>query len=138
MKEKTCCITGHREIPAGRAAYVERALALEIDRAIEDGFTCFLTGFAEGTDQPFAGRIQTLRRSPESCALLDGCSQLHILSERYSPGVYSYRNRFMIDRSQRVLAVYDGRQSGGTFSALQLVLKSGRELRTISPALPQD
>lgn len=160
MKEKTCCITGHREIPAGRAAYVERALALEIDRAIEDGFTCFLTGFAEGTDQlfarlvlerarsfpqirlegaiPFRGRIQTLRRSPESCALLDGCSQLHILSERYSPGVYSYRNRFMIDRSQRVLAVYDGRQSGGTFSAIQLVLKSGRELRTISPALPQD
>ena len=46
---------------------------------------------------PFRGRIQTLRRSPESCALLDGCSQLHILSERYSPGVYSYRNRFMID-----------------------------------------
>ncbi len=44
----------------------------------------------------------------------------------------------MIDRSQRVLAVYDGRQSGGTFSAIQLVLKSGRELRTISPALPQD
>ena len=63
MKEKTCCITGHREIPAGRAAYVERALALEIDRAIEDGFTCFLTGFAEGTDQLFARLVLERARS---------------------------------------------------------------------------
>ena len=158
MQEKTCCITGHREIPAQVLPYVSRMLGLEIDRAIEDGFTCFLTGFAEGADQlfagivlnraktfpfirlegaiPFRGRVQTLRRSHDSCALLDGCAELHILSEAYSPGVYSHRNRFMIERSQRVLAVYDGRQSGGTYSTILTALKFGRELHTISACGP--
>lgn len=154
MKEKTCCVTGHRDIPADRLPQVRQVLAKEIDRAIEDGFTCFLTGFAEGADQlfaqlvleraeyfpqirlegaiPFRGRIQSLRRSPDACALLDGCSELHVLSERYSPGVYSYRNRFMIERSERVLAVYDGRQTGGTYSTILMALKYGRELHTIA------
>ena len=66
---------------------------------------------------------------------------MHVLSKRYSPGVYSHRNRFMIGRSQRVLAIYDGRQSGGTFSTIQMALKFGRELRIIATgdldALPQ-
>ena len=47
----------------------------------------------------------------------------------------------MIGRSQRVLAIYDGRQSGGTFSTIQMALKFGRELRIIATgdldALPQ-
>lgn len=163
MTDRTCCVTGHREIPADKWEETRRALALEIDRAIEDGYVCFLSGFAEGADMlfaslvldrqkshpeirleaaiPFRGRIQTLQRTPETAALLEGCSEVHVLSERYSPGVYSHRNRFMIGHSRRVLAVYDGRQTGGTFSTIQTALKFGRELRIIATgdldALPQ-
>ena len=50
--------------------------------------------------------------------------------------MYSHRNRFMIERSQRVLAVYDGRQSGGTYSTILTALKFGRELHTISACGP--
>lgn len=36
MGEKTCCVTGHRDIPAERIAYVEQELRREIQTAIEE------------------------------------------------------------------------------------------------------
>ena len=48
METKVCCVTGHRDIPTDRAVYVEQALRREVLAAIEDGYTRFISGFAEG------------------------------------------------------------------------------------------
>ena len=53
METKVCCVTGHRDIPTDRAVYVEQALRREVLAAIEDGYTRFISGFAEGTDLMF-------------------------------------------------------------------------------------
>ena len=45
MEGKTCCVTGHRDIPADETAYVKVALRQEIGKAVNDGFTIFLSGF---------------------------------------------------------------------------------------------
>lgn len=57
MNEKTCCFTGHREIPEDKSAYVEAMLRKAVDEAIEDGYTRFISGFAEGTDLMFAAIV---------------------------------------------------------------------------------
>lgn len=57
MVEKTCCVTGHRDIPEARIAYVEQELRREVEEAIAEGYTRFISGFAEGVDLMFAARI---------------------------------------------------------------------------------
>ena len=54
MKGKTCCVTGHRDLPQNEINKIKTALAHEIDAAVTDGFTCFMSGFADGVDQYFA------------------------------------------------------------------------------------
>ena len=39
MVEKTCCVTGHRDIPENRISYVEQELLREVQTAIDDGYT---------------------------------------------------------------------------------------------------
>ena len=34
MAEKTCCVTGHRDIPEARIAYVEQELRREVEEAV--------------------------------------------------------------------------------------------------------
>ena len=45
MAEKTCCVTGHRDIPEARIAYVEQELRREVEEAIAEGYTRFISGF---------------------------------------------------------------------------------------------
>ena len=51
---KTCCVTGHRDIPVEKQGFVEEALRREVAAAIEDGYTRFISGFAAGVDLMFA------------------------------------------------------------------------------------
>ena len=57
---KTCCITGHRDIPAEKKKFVEEELRKEVVAAIEDGYTRFISGFADdGRDK--GGTLFTMR-----------------------------------------------------------------------------
>ena len=61
MTEKTCCVTGHRDIPAEQIDAVKYALRREIIKAVSDGYTEFMTGFADGADQYFAEMVVKLQ-----------------------------------------------------------------------------
>ena len=67
MRKKTCCVTGHRDLPQKEINYVKAALGREVDRAVADGYTCFMSGFGEGVDQYFAEIV--LERQKETPAL---------------------------------------------------------------------
>ena len=54
MEGKTCCVTGHRDLPQKEIGRVKAALRREIDCAVADGFTRFMSGFADGVDLYFA------------------------------------------------------------------------------------
>ena len=45
---KTCCVTGHREIPADKIEHVKNVLRSQVLQAVEDGYTHYVSGFAEG------------------------------------------------------------------------------------------
>lgn len=57
MELKTCCVTGHRNIPMEKQETVEARLRREVSQAIEEGYSRFLSGFAEGTDLLFAAIV---------------------------------------------------------------------------------
>lgn len=160
MEGKTCCVTGHRDIPAEEMAPVKEALRREIKKAVNDGFTVFLSGFADGVDQYFAEIILELqnknpdlkliavlpyqKRKDSLCqkehtnTLLDACAEVIIIQEEYRPNVYSKRNRYMVEHADRVIAVYDGREKGGTVKTIRYAHQFRKELREIPVGLILD
>lgn len=162
MYEKTCCITSHRDIPHNEVVIVKEKLCIEVEKAVSDGFTCFLCGFSEGIDQyfaelilamrqknsalsliaviPYRKRLETLKERPYTYELLESCSDVIIMQEEYHPSVYSHRNRYMAEHSDRIIAVYDGREQGGTVRTIRFAHQMNKELREIPVgeiAIPQ-
>jgi len=149
--EKTCCVTGHREIPADKLDYVKRELEREIKAALEDGYREFITGFAEGVDIlfarcvnerrgeypdifleaaiPYAGRIKQLDESGRE--LFAQCNGFKTICAKYQPDCFFQRNRYMVQHSSRVIAVYDGRAGGGTFFTMDYARALERDLHII-------
>lgn len=154
MDKKTCCVTGHRDLPQKEINRVKNALHHEIEQAIADGFTCFMSGFADGVDQffaeivleaqktnpslaliavlPYRKRLDSLNKNARTYSMLEACADVVVIQEEYQPSVYSHRNRYMVEHSDRVIAVYDGREKGGTVSTIRFAHMMGKELREIS------
>lgn len=62
-REKTCCVTGHRDIPSEQVEKICELLHQETLAAIEDGYTHFISGFAVGADLLFADIVAKLKRT---------------------------------------------------------------------------
>lgn len=135
---KTCCVTGHRNIPAEQMDRIQELLRREILAAIEDGYSHFISGFATGADLLFAEIVAELRevypitleaaipypgrmKTPDKTfqRLIRCCDTVKIHSDGYFKGCYTRRNRYMVNQSQRVIAVYDGRPTGGTAATVR-------------------
>lgn len=146
--EKICCVTGHRDIPAEQANVIRELLRREILTAIEDGYTHFISGFAAGADLlfseivaglkeiypitleaaiPYPGRMKTPDKTFQR--LIRCCDIVKIHSDSYSKDCYMRRNRYMVDQSQRVIAVYDGRPTGGTAATVRYA--KGKDVRIV-------
>jgi len=57
MNGNTCCVTGHREISKGKWAYVQAELRNSVKKAVSQGCTHFISGFAAGVDLAFAAIV---------------------------------------------------------------------------------
>lgn len=147
-REKTCCVTGHRDIPEQKKEDITQLLKQEILEAITDGYTHFISGFATGTDLMFADMVVQLKavypivleaaipysgrmKTPDKTfqRLIRCCDTVKIHSDCYFEGCYARRNCYMVDQSQRIIAVYDGRTTGGTAATLRYA--AGKEVRIV-------
>lgn len=154
MEGKTCCVTGHRDIPQKEINHIKAELRRELEKAISDGFTRFMSGFAEGVDQyfaeivlelkkanpalelvavlPYQKRLDNLRKKGKTYEMLEACADVVVIREEYQPSVYSHRSRYMVEHSDRVIAVYDGREGkGGTVRTIRFANMMRKELREI-------
>ena len=59
------------------------------------------------------------------------CSQIHIASQKYEKNCFLDRNMYMLQKSQRVIAVYDGRKRGGTLYTINRAHSLDRDVRMI-------
>lgn len=159
--EKTCCFTGHRPqfFPWGSntgdpaAAKMLRALESEILQAIADGYTTFLYGGALGVDTWTAETVLRLRKKlplPLIAVLPfpgynadvteDSYRQTIAASDRIlcveatqRMSALAARDRYMIDHSSRLIAVYDERSHihSGTWRALCYAQEKQLDIRQI-------
>ena len=124
--------------------------------AYDNGFRHFICGMALGCDFYFAEAVLSLRAEhPEitleaaiPCPtqsdswaaaeqeryrrLLSCCDYETLVQDHYSPGCMQRRNRYMVDHSALVIAVFNG-QSGGTRQTLAYALAQGIPFVDINP-----
>lgn len=129
-----------------------QALKLRLEQVIleqiESGCDTFLCGMARGCDFYFAEavlrlkdagqpiRLEALLPCPEQAdrwqpedrsryqSLLTRCDAVYLLESEYSHGCMLRRNRAMIDRTDRLLSVWDG-SPGGTEASVRYAGRRG-------------
>ena len=138
LKKHRCCFTGHRPEKLGvTEKEAKKLLKQEITKAIEDGYTTFISGMARGIDMWAAEIVLEERKSNADikliCAspyngfenrwsndekekyrdIIEKADYVKYVCEHYSKQCFQIRNVYMVDRSSRVIAAYNG-ASGGT------------------------
>jgi uncharacterized phage-like protein YoqJ len=152
---KRCCFTGHRPPKLSRPVDdIKVDLENEILASIDKGYTTFITGMACGTDI-WAGNIvvrlkdrfpdlrliaavpfpafpdgwePVWRKKYET--LLEKADLVKVISPEYHDAVYALRNRWMIDHSAKLIAVYNGRP-GGTGNTIRYARDTQRIVRCL-------
>lgn len=142
---KTCCITGR--VTDEQALAIQNDIKKQLLCLIGLGYTHFISGFSCGADLIFAGIVADLKRRypitleaaipypmkmPDKAFqnLIRLCDLIKIHSPSYNRECYMKRNRYMVDRSHTVIAVYNGRPRG-TAAALRYAAVKGRRVTVI-------
>ena len=136
------------------AAYRDR-LSDEIEGLIHQGYIHFITGMARGADLDFAEFVIFLRDVYPSIILeaalpyhtdwgekkrhctggrelvMFQCNLKHTVSDHYFRGCMDKRNRYMVDKSDLVLAIWNGQESGGTWNTIKYARSKGKPIRYI-------
>lgn len=136
-----------------RCLALKAKLIEEVERAYGEGFRHFLCGMAQGSDLYFCEAVLALReKHPEVTIeaaipfvdqakrwpqadqlrrqrLLDQCNYETMVQHHYSAGCMARRNRYMVDRSSLLIAVYDGQPRGGTLNTLTYAMR--HRVRTV-------
>lgn len=121
------------------------------------GVRTFYTGMALGVDQWAASIVLDMKQQYSGVRLialvpcktqadkwsedqrnrykkiLDECDEVIILNEHYTRGCMHQRNRMLVERTEYLLAVYDGGNDGGTAYTVNFARKNNRQITTIHP-----
>ncbi len=145
----TCCFTGHRTFSRELFPETYDRLLDTIKDAYSKGYTNFIIGAADGLDYEAAYALNFLKQlgykiTVESAVPYPQMLEKHTAAysayvadkvtyvcEKSSAGSYLTRDRYMVDNSSLVIAVYDGRKSGGTLYTMNYAKKIGNELIVI-------
>ena len=158
MRLHRCCFTGHRPHKLGvPERKVQKALEEEIKQAIEDGYTTFISGMAQGVDIWAAEIVLHLRKKHEIkliCAspyegfekawdaswqkrykkIMKEADLVRFICEHYSKPCFQIRNEWMVDHSARVIAAWNGEPSG-TKNTVVYANRKGIEVKNILEGL---
>ena len=133
---------------------VQAELEKEIRLAVNEGFTVFITGMAQGVDIWAAQIILRLRNEGQRlrliCAspyegferrwsnnwqqqyneVIQKADLVRFICPRYSPLCFQIRNEWMVRHASRVIAVFNGEPSG-TKNTIDFARKQGIPVRVI-------
>lgn len=150
-----CCFSGHRPEKLGLSEQqAKELLRPAIKEAVNDGFSTFLVGMQRGVDI-WAGQLVLQQKAitqdiklvavvpykgfesrwPQPWQeqfrfLIQWADAVRYLGTAYDISLLERRNRWMIDRSSRLIAVYNG-QTGGTRNAIRYAMSQGLDIRNL-------
>ena len=147
---------GYDETDA-RCIALKKTLTEQIAKLVEAGYTDFYSSMAEGSDTWAALAALALKKENPAlklhCVLpcegqadqwsaparelyfsiLDQADEVVYVSREYSEDCMLERNRYLVDHTTCLLAVYNGEQRGGTAMTVRYARKLGREIIIIKP-----
>ena len=155
-REHACAFTGHRperlSIPeADVIAWLDK----EIRKAVEDGYTQFITGMQRGVDLWAAEAVLKLKDEGKPVRLIVAsafrgmenqwesdwkkryhrirCSadEVHYISDKPGRTAFFQRNNWMVDHASRLIAVYTG-APGGTKETIRYAKAQGLKVFSIA------
>ncbi len=154
---KTCCFTGPRMFKlnfgsedSSDCICFKKKIKDEIYLLYKRGFRKFISGMADGTDTFCAEAVIELKkiypdvylelalpynsisrktdmRFLKISALAD---KVTMVNNKYSPDCYYKRNKYMVDHSDLLLAVFS--ESGGTAYTIKYAAKTDKPIRIIT------
>lgn len=137
MRDKTCCFTGHRDIPADERTQLAAKLEQTLRELIYSGIRYFGAGGALGFDTLAAQTVLKLREEYPHIRLIlvlpcrtqtrgwpdedvriyeaikSAADKIRYTSEEYTRGCMHKRNRHLVDNSS-VCVSYMTKNTGGT------------------------
>lgn len=138
---------GDREEDA-RCVELKRRLSEVLLKAYSQGYRHFICGMAQGSDLYFCEAVLALREVHEDITLeaaipcesqadrwperdrqrwkhlLEKCDYETMVQHQYDRGCMQRRNRYMVDRSAMLLAVFNGAK-GGTMQTIAYAMRKG-------------
>ncbi len=124
-----------------------------IEELILSNHSEFITGMADGADIDFAMEVLNLKKRYSHITLeaaipcplykahnrtiyhetrdfvIDSCDIKNILSDHhYHRGCMDKRNRYMVDKSDLIIAIWNGSQHGGTWNTIQYAKKKNKKI----------
>lgn len=138
-----------------RCHILKLKLRAEIISLIEQGFDYFISGMAQGIDTYCAEIVldlkniypniilecavpckeQTEKWEPEDKIrykdILSQADKVIYLFEKYNKFCNQLRNKYMVNNSHFILAVWNGEKSGGTWNTIQYAKRLGTPIRLI-------
>lgn len=137
MRMHRCCFTGHRPEKLCRTEYdIKRDLEFEIYRAIDDNLNVFISGMSRGVDIIAAEIVLRLKDDGYPvrliCAIpypgfekgwskswqdryhtvINKADLVRYICSCYRKECFQIRNRWLVNHSARVIAVFNGQPSG--------------------------
>ncbi len=158
MKNKTCCFTGHRDIPQGAYQLISNKTEETVESLIKQGYLYFGAGGALGFDTIAAFIVLKLReRYPDIRLILvlpcysqtkgwsdkdaliyenikKQADKVVYISEEYTRGCMYKRNRHLVDNSSACIA-YLTKSKGGTVYTAGYAKKLGLSFFNIAEML---
>lgn len=152
---KSVCFSGHRIVPFAKQNEIMRLLRNEITKSYHEGYHCFYCGMAIGFDllaakavlslKPELSQIKIIAVLPyreqterwnekhkvEYERILNEVDETIIVSEHYHQQCFLRRNDYMVQRSSRLITLYDGKYKGGTFYTYKKAKSIGMEIINI-------
>ena len=147
-----CTFTGHRPERLGEPEEkVIRFLEESIAKAMEEGYTDFITGMQRGVDLWAAEIVLRLKEEGKPVRHIAACpfqgverswpaewqrkyhyvlkksDEVHVISEQPGRKAFLERNEWMVDHASRLIAVYTG-APGGTYQTILYAEKKGLKL----------
>lgn len=164
----SACFTGHREHKLGidfeknskEFMYFKKAIYNKIIEAVENGYTYFYNGMAQGSDLycaeavielreiytdikleaviPHTGQSNSwsIREKKKYNDVLDKCDKQTLIQNNYTKGCYKKRNQYMVDRSSLLIAIYNG-SKGGSKNTIEYAKKKNINIVVIDPIAKQ-
>ena len=126
-----------------------------IDKLIDSGYTYFISGGAIGVDMDFADAVLQSKKHHKNIVLeiavpcrnqdlkwgkadkeryaeiLKSADIVNVLSENYTSFCMQKRNKYMVDKSDLVIAFWNGEESGGTWNTINYAKRKDKQILII-------